>query len=62
MVVTEDADIQQVTTRAKGKATEWETEEAIRKQATKWLKEANEWNVAEFEQQKENVEELTGIS
>ena len=61
MVVAEVADIQQVTTRSKGKATEWETQEAIRKQATEWVKKANERNAAELEQQKENAEELTGI-
>ena len=41
---------------------EWETQEAIWKQATEWVKKANERNVAELEQQKENAEELTGIS
>ena len=61
MVVAEVADIQQVTTRSKGKATEWETQEAIQKQAIEWVKKANERNVAELEQQKENAEELTGI-
>ena len=61
MVDAEVADLQQVTTRSKGKATEWETQEAIRKQATEWVKKANERNVAELEQQKENAEELTGI-
>ena len=34
MVVAEVVDLQQVTTRSKGKATEWETQETIRKQAT----------------------------
>ena len=61
MVAAEVADIQQVTTRSKGKATECETQEAIQKQATKWVKKANERNAAELEQQKANAEELTDI-
>ena len=61
MVVEEVADIQKVTTRSKGKATEWETQEAIRKQVTEWVKKANERNAAELEQQKANAEELTDI-
>ena len=61
MVDAEVADIQQVTTRSKGKATEWETQEAIQKQATEWVEKANKRNVEELEQQKENVEELTDI-
>ena len=61
MVAAEVADIQQVTTRSKGKATEWETQEAIRKQATEWVQKANERNAAEVEQQKENAEEITDI-
>ena len=49
MVAVEVVDIQQVTTRSKGKATEWETQEAIRKQDTEWVKKANERNAAELE-------------
>ena len=37
MVTTEVANIQQVTTRSKGKTSEWEAQEAIRKQATEWI-------------------------
>ena len=59
MVVAEVADIQQVTTRSKGKTTEWEAQEAIRKQATEWVEKANEWNAAEVKQQKEAPAELT---
>ena len=59
MVVVEVVDIQQVTTRSKGKTTEWKTQEAIRKQATEWVKKANERKVAELEQQKEKPDELT---
>ena len=59
MVVAEVADIQQVTTRSKGKTTEWETQEAIRKQATEWVKKANERNVVELEQHEEKPEEPT---
>ena len=62
MVVAEVVDIQQVTTRSKGKTIEWETQEAIRKQATKWVMKANEQNVAELEQQKEKLDEPTNTS
>ena len=41
MVVAKVTDIQQVTTRSKGKMMEWETQEAIRKQAIEWVKKAN---------------------
>ena len=51
MVIAEVTDIQQVTTRSKGKAAEWETQEAIQKQAIEWIKKANERNVAEIEDQ-----------
>ena len=57
MVIAEVTDIQQVTTRSKGKAAEWETEEAIRKQATKWIRKANERNGAEIEDQNAQPEE-----
>ena len=49
MVIAEVTDVQQVTTRSKGKLSEWEAHEAIRKQATEWIKKANENNVAEVE-------------
>ena len=62
MVVADVADIQQVTTRSKGKMTEWETQEAIRKQAIEWVKRANERNVAELEKQKEESEESTNTT
>ena len=39
MVVVEVADIQQVTTRSKGKMTEWEAQESI--QTTEWIEKAN---------------------
>ena len=51
MVIAEVTDVQQVTTRSKGKMAEWETQEAIRKQASEWIKKANEQNVAEIENQ-----------
>ena len=38
MVIAEVTDVKQVTTWLKGKVAEWETQEAIRKQATKWIK------------------------
>ena len=51
MVIAEVTDVQQVTTQSKGKVAEWETQEAIRKQATEWIKKANEHDVAEIEDQ-----------
>ena len=48
MVIAEVTDVQQVTTRSKGKAAEWETQETIQKQAIEWIKKANERNVAEI--------------
>ena len=48
MVIAEVTDVQQVTTQSKGKAAEWEAQEAIRKQAAQWIKKANEQNVAEI--------------
>ena len=38
MVIAEVTDVQQVTTWSKGKVAEWETQEAIRKKATEWIK------------------------
>ena len=38
-------------TRSKGKVVDWETQDAIRKQATEWIRKANERNVAEIEDQ-----------
>ena len=49
MVIAEVTDVQQVTTRSKGKVEEWETQEEIRKKATEWIKKANGHNVAEIE-------------
>ena len=57
MVIFEVTDVQQVTTRSKGKVAEWETQEAIRKQATEWIKKANKHNVAEIEDQNAQSEE-----
>ena len=42
MVIAEVTDVQQVPTRSKGKVAECETQEAIRKQATEWIRKANE--------------------
>ena len=39
-----------------------ETQETIRKQATEWVKKANEQNVADLERQKENTVGLAGGS
>ena len=57
MVTAEVTNFQQVTTRSKGKEAEWETQESIRKQATEWIKEANERNVAEKQEQNARSEE-----
>ena len=57
MVMAEVTDVQQVTTRSKGKAAEWEAQEAIRKQASEWIKNANEQNVAEVKDQNTQLEE-----
>ena len=51
MVTTEVTDVQQVTTRSKGKVAEWETQETVRKQATDWIQKANERNVVEIKKQ-----------
>ena len=48
MVTAKVTEVQQVTTRSKGKAAEWEAQEAIRKQAAQWIQKANEQNVAEI--------------
>ena len=53
----EVTDVQQVTTRSKGKAAEWEAQEAIRKQASEWIKKANEQNMAEITNQNTQLEE-----
>ena len=53
------ADIQQVITRSKGKVSEWETQEAIRKHATEWIEKANEWNMIELREQMKPPKEPT---
>ena len=57
MVIAEVTDVQQVTTRSKGKAAEWETQETIQKQAMEWIKNANERNVAKIQEQNAQPEE-----
>ena len=57
MVTTEVMDVQQVTTWSKGKAAEGETQEAIQKQATKWIQQANQRNVEELKEQAKSLEE-----
>ena len=39
-------EIQQVTTRSKGKQSEWEVQEVVWKEAKEWVEEANNKNVA----------------
>ena len=43
-------EIQQVTTRSKGKQSEWELQEAVWKVAKEWVEEANENNVTRMMQ------------
>ena len=50
MVITEVTNVQQVMKWIR-KVAEWETQDAIRKQATEWIRKANERNVAEIEDQ-----------
>ena len=57
MVTAEVTDVQQVTTRSKGKTAEWEAQEAIRKQAAQWVEKANEQNAAENRNQNAPREE-----
>ena len=59
MVIAEVADIQHVTTRSKGKTSEWEAQEAIWKQATKWIEKTNERNMTELREQMKPLEEQT---
>ena len=57
MVIAEVADIQQVTTRSKGKMAEWDAPEAILKQDMEWIGKANERNVTEVREQMKLPEE-----
>ena len=57
MVIAEVTDVQQVTTRSKGKDAEWEAHDAIRKQASEWIKKANEHNMAEITNQNTQFKE-----
>ena len=50
-------DVQQVMTQSRGKVADWETQEAIRKKATEWIKKANEHNMAEIEDPNAQPEE-----
>ena len=51
MVTAKVTDAQQVTTCSKGKAAEWETQKYIQKQATEWIKKANECKVVKIQEQ-----------
>ena len=62
MVTAEVTDVQQVTTRSKGKVGEWESQETIKKQATEWVQKANEWNMAKIQKQNSCLEEPIGTS
>ena len=39
-------EIQQVTTRNKGKQSEWEVQDVVRKAAKEWVEEANKNNIS----------------
>ena len=62
MVAVELIDVQQVTTRSKGKVGEWESQETIKKQATEWVQKANEWNMAKIQKHNSCLEEPIGTS
>ena len=47
-MIVEVVAVEEVTTRSKGKTIEWETEEAIYKQATEWIQEDNQQNIEEM--------------
>ena len=49
-------EVQQVTTRSKGKTAEWETQEAIREQATEWVHQANQRKMDELKEQAISLE------
>ena len=53
-------EVQQVTTRSKGKTAEWETQEEIRKHATEWVQQANQRKVDEVKEQAISPDELIG--
>ena len=46
-------EIQQVTTRNKGKQSEWEVQDVVRKAAKEWVEEANKNNVSRMLQDNE---------
>ena len=46
-------EIQQVITRSKGKQSEWEIQEVVRKAAKEWVEEANKNNVSRMLQDNE---------
>ena len=55
-------EIQQVITRSKGKQSEWEIQEVVRKVAKEWVEEANKNNVSRMLQDNEvnQVNDLPG--
>ena len=62
MVIVEVTNVQQVTARSKGKSVEWETQEAMRKQAIEWIQKANERNATEVQEQIKPPEEPLGTT
>ena len=62
MVTIEVMDVQQVTMRLKGKAAEWETQEAIHKHAAMWIQQANQRNIDEMQEQAKSPKETTSIA
>ena len=57
-MIAEVTEVQQVTTRSKGKIAEWETQEEIRKHATEWVQQANQRKVDEVKEQEMSPKEL----
>ena len=62
MMIVEVVAVEEVTTRSKGKTIEWETEEAIYKQATEWIQEDNQQNIEEMQEHAKQLEETTEIT
>ena len=56
MMIAEVTEVQQITTRSKGKTAEWETQEAIREQATEWVHQANQRKMDELKEQAISLE------
>ena len=51
MVIAEVTDVQQVTTRSKGKTTKWEAQEVVWKATMVWVEKANQRNIDNMQQE-----------